>query len=281
MTAIDLAFPVVLGATILREIVAGRNWRNLIVLGLLAAFAAANLLFHLEATGGADAAQGTGLRLGLACAVMMISVVGGRIVPSFTRNWLVKAGSEARPAPPMQRFDQIGLIVTLAGLAVWVFDAEWLITGALLLVVAGFQLARLLRWQGAATWREPLVWVLHVGYAFIPLGALAAGAAIVLPDTIGLAASQHVWMAGAIGLMTLAVMTRATLGHTGRALHAGSATTAIYLSLIGAVGLRLLAGVFPETAMGLYAFSAVLWVCAFGGFVSVYGALLLRPKAVS
>ncbi|MCP5081164.1 MAG: NnrS family protein [Alphaproteobacteria bacterium] len=275
---VDLSFPVVLAAVILREIVAGKNWNNLIVLGMLSAFALANLLFHLEAAWGTHAAQGMGLRFGVAAAVMMISVVGGRIVPSFTRNWLAKSGREARPAPPMQGFDKAVLLVTLMGLAVWAIWPEWMIAGVMLIGVSVLQVARLLRWQGLATGAEPLVWVLHLGYAFIPLGALAAGLAIVFPNAIGLGAAQHFWMAGAIGLMTLAVMTRATLGHSGRDLHAGPATSAIYLALIGAVAARLSAAVFPEAEMTLYALSAFLWVSAFSGFAVVYGALLMRSK---
>ena len=92
VAAVDLAFPLVLASVIGREIVAGRNWRNLIVLALLAVFIAGNALFHWEAARGDLAAQGYGLRLGLGAGVMMIAVIGGRVVPSFTRNWLVKRG---------------------------------------------------------------------------------------------------------------------------------------------------------------------------------------------
>jgi uncharacterized protein involved in response to NO len=90
VAAVDLAFPAVLAAVIGREIVAGKSWRNLVVLGLLAVFAAGNMLFHWEAARGDYAAQGHGLRLGLGAGVMMIAVIGGRIVPSFTRNWLAR-----------------------------------------------------------------------------------------------------------------------------------------------------------------------------------------------
>jgi uncharacterized protein involved in response to NO len=98
--AVDLAFPLVLAAMILREIIAGKSWGNLVVLVMLAVFALANGLFHWNAAMGGFAAQGMGLRLGLAAALMMVSVIGGRVVPSFTRNWLVKTGHDARPAPP-------------------------------------------------------------------------------------------------------------------------------------------------------------------------------------
>ncbi|MBO9400165.1 NnrS family protein [Shimia sp. R9_3] len=271
--AVDLAFPIVLGGVILREIISGQNWRNLIVLAMLAVFTLANGVFHLKALVDGFAAQGLGLRLGLATAVMMIVVIGGRIVPSFTRNWLVKQGSDVRPAPPMQRFDKFALLTTVAVLLLWSFQPEKAVVGVLLLGLAVLHVARLWRWKGTHTLAEPLLSVLHASYALIPLGALALGASI-LGAGAGQAAAQHIWMAGAIGAMTLAVMTRATLGHTGRALKADGPTLAIYLSLFGSVVARWLAGevsVFLEI-------SAVLWVAAFGGFALCYGAALVRPK---
>lgn len=275
---VDLAFPIVLGGLILREIVVGRNWKNLIVVALLAGFALGNLLYHLEALRGGIPAQGIGLRLGLAVGVMMISVIGGRVVPSFTRNWLVKAGSEARPAAPMQRFDKVVLLGTLTGLLLWVILPEHWVTGFALVLIAVAQMTRLLRWQSIRTGAEPLVWVLHAGYAFIPLGALMLALGILVPDQFGTVAMQHIWMAGAIGLMTLAVMTRATLGHTGQALHAGAGTTALFIALIASVVARLSAGIWPESAMPLYYLSALLWIGTFAGFAVLYGPLLLRAK---
>lgn len=276
--AVDLAFPVALGGLILREIVAGKNWKNLIVLGMLAAFALGNLLYHLDAQNGGYPAHGMGLRLGLAAGVMMVVVIGGRIVPSFTRNWLVKAGSAARPTAPMQHFDRVVILGTLAGLLLWVVRPEDLLTGIALLLVAVGQTVRLLRWQGLRTAADPLVWVLHLGYAFVPFGALLIGLGLVFPTFVSAVAMQHAWMAGAIGLMTLAVMTRATLGHTGKELRAGAGTTALYLAVIASVLMRLAAGIWPELATLFYIFAAILWIVAFGGFAVLYGPLLLRPK---
>src|SRR6056297_2194186 len=174
---VDLAFPIALGGLVLREIVVGKNWRNLVVLALLAAFALANALFHIEAITGGYPFQGIGLRLGVATAVMMIAVVGGRIVPSFTRNWLVKANRPARPAPPMQRFDKLVLLVTMAVLAAWVYRPFAPQTGVALIATGVLHLARQGRWQPHRTLREPLLWVLHAAYLFIPAGALALGVA--------------------------------------------------------------------------------------------------------
>jgi uncharacterized protein involved in response to NO len=280
VAVIDLAFPVALAAAIGREIVAGRNWRNLIVLGMLAVFAAGNLVFHWEAARGDYPAQGYGFRLALGAGLMMIAVIGGRIVPSFTRNWLTKRGPGRLPVPPMQRIDQVALLVLLAALLLWVTRPFDLATGAALVLAGALHIVRLARWAGYRTRAEPLVAVLHMGYLFLPLGALALGAEIVAPGLLGAAAAQHLWMGGAVGLMTLAVMTRATLGHTGQALAAGPETVAIYASLVAAVLARVAAGAWPAEAGFLHAVAGLLWIGAFGGFALVYGRLLLsRPPA--
>jgi len=279
VAAVDLAFPGTIVLIILREIVAGKNWRNLIVLGMLCIFLLGNAIFHWEAEQGEYAAQGYGLRLGLGAGIMMIAVIGGRIVPSFTRNWLVRRGPGRLPVPPMQRFDKVALLGLMVALLAWVV-APYQPASGLALVIAGLlHLIRLARWAGERTLAEPLVTVLHAGYAFLPLGALVLGAEILITGAMGMAAAQHLWMTGAIGLMTLAVMTRATLGHTGQALSAGAGTVGIYTALVLAVLARVGAGIWPEQAVWLHGLSGLGWVAAFGGFALVYGRLLLRLPA--
>jgi uncharacterized protein involved in response to NO len=169
-----------------------------------------------------------GNRLGVATLLMLISFVGGRIVPSFTRNWLAKQRPEVSPPAPFDIFDRIMLATTAPALALWVAAPE-AAAAHWLELAAGLALAmRLARWRGQATLREPLLLVLHVGYGWLALGflLLALDALIpLLPETTAL----HALTAGAIGTMTLAVMTRASLGHTGRSLIAGPGTTAIYV----------------------------------------------------
>lgn len=276
VAVLDLSFPVVLGVAVAREIVAGRNWRNLIILGLLAVFTLGNAMFYWESAQGDYAPGGVGLRVGLAAAIMMIAVIGGRIVPSFTRNWLVKRGETRLPAPPMQRFDRISLVVLLLALVLWVVLPDRTVSGAGLVLAGLLHISRLLRWKGHLTAREPLVLVLHVAYAFLPIGALAMGMAILSPDVLDMAAAQHLWMGGAVGLMTLAVMTRATLGHTGQRLTAGTGTIGIYLALILAVLCRVAAGILPGEASWLNMLSGLAWIGAFAGYVVFYGKLLIR-----
>lgn len=165
----DLVFPLVLGAVILHEIVAGKNWRNLIVLAMLAVFALANAVFHLEAARGDYAAQGYGLRLGLGAGIMMIAVICVRIVPSFTVNWLAKRGPGCLPVPPMQTFDKLSLLALLDALLAWVAAPHQAASGLALLLAGLLHLVRLARWSGDRTLAEPLVMVLHIAYAFLPL----------------------------------------------------------------------------------------------------------------
>ncbi|QJF50297.1 NnrS family protein [Roseobacter ponti] len=273
--AADLSFPLALLVVVLREIIAGRHWRNLVVLALLVLFILANGIFHLEAMTGAYPAQGYGLRLGLATAVMIIALIGGRIIPSFTRNWLARTGRTARPSPPMQKYDKLVLLASVLILALWVARPSGSYTASCLLVFGLLHLVRLLRWQGHQTLTEPLVWVLHVSYAFIPAGAAALGIRLATDQDTTVAA-QHLWMSGAIGSMTLAVMTRATLGHTGKELTADRGTVIIYLCLFGSV----LARVASSPRLDLSSLSGILWLAAFGGFAVIYGPLLARPRRV-
>lgn len=272
--AIDLAFPLALFAVLTREVVAGGNWKNLPVLGFLLAMIAANGLYHLEAAEGGYPAKGMALRIGLAVAVMLISLIGGRIVPSFTRNWLAQRHSPVLPVP-FGRNDGVVLAVTFAALVVWIIWPDQWVTSAACALAGVLQLWRLSRWSGLHTGPEALVWVLHAGYACVPLGFLAVAAGAFLPG-MGPAA-QHVWMAGAVGLMTPAVMTRASLGHTGRPMHATWPITAIYVNLIIAVLARFVAGALPEAAWPIH-LAACAWIAAFAGFAFFYWPILVRPQ---
>lgn len=275
-TGLDIAFPILLGSLVLHEIIAGKNWHNLIVLALLAFYTLGNILFHFEALTEGYALKGTGIRLGLATSIMMITFIGGRIIPSFTRNWLVRRKHPARPTPPMQVFDKFILLASLTILLLWVFFPVQIITAVLLLVFGILHTVRLIRWRGYHTLRQPLIWILHVSYAFIPLGAIVL-AADTLTGSTGHAPALHIWMAGAIGSMTIAIMTRATLGHTGRDLVANRATVVMYIFLLASVVFRVTLSGYPQFIM----LSGLLWITAFGGFVIIYGPSLLCPKPAS
>lgn len=269
----DIAFLLALAGVLLREIIAGRNWRNLVVVALIALLIAGNAAFHWSAAQGGAPGSGSGLRLGVAAAVMMIALIGGRIVPSFTRNWLAGTGRAARPAP-FGAPDRAALAAGAAALVAWVVWPAAPATGALCLLAGALHALRLARWSGRHAGAEALVWVLHAGYGFVPLGFLAMGAALLGYGSV--TGAQHLWMAGGIGVMTLAVMTRASLGHSGRALHAGGGTMAVYLLAIAAVLARALYGWLPETA--LLHLSGAAWIAAYGLFSVLYWPVLARPR---
>ncbi len=275
---IDGAFLVVLAATAAQEIVAGRNWRNLRILAGIGVLIVGNITFHWEAIHDGSAAYGT--RLGIAAVIALITLVGGRIVPSFTHNWLVRENPGRLPSP-FSRYDAVTVVATVLSLALWVALPHAPLVGVVLLTAGAMQTARLMRWAGDRTLRNSLVLILHIGYAFVPAGFLLLGAALLWPATWPLSAALHAWTMGAIGIMTLAVMTRASLGHTGRPLAASGGTQAIY-ALAGLAVLARLAAAFEPSILLLHV-AAIAWVAAFGGFVIVFGPLLVRrpPSSVT
>jgi uncharacterized protein involved in response to NO len=271
--AVDLAFPALLAGVIAREIIAGRNWRNLPMIGTVTVLGIANLLMHLEAAG-VNVPPGLGWRLGLAAVIVLISVVGGRIVPSFTRNWLAKRQTQNLPAPPGM-IDRAALGTLHAGLFGWAFAPDFPPLGLLLVVSAALNLWRLIRWRGAVTISEPLLLVLHVGSAWMVCGAALLGLSMLSSD-VPLTAAVHALTAGAIGTMTLAVMTRATRGHAGRELSADSVTSTIYVLVnLAALMMRVTAAFW---SVPLLVGSACLWIAAFVGFMLCYWPMLLRAR---
>ncbi|MCC6888840.1 MAG: NnrS family protein [Hyphomicrobiales bacterium] len=271
---VDLLFIPVLGIVVAREIVAGNNRRNLRVLALAALLMLGNLLFHLESIAGLG--RGYGIRLGIAAIILLISLIGGRIIPSFTHNWLARRGASRLPSP-FDRFDAIVMAITALTLLSWVVLPEATTTAALALLAGLLNAARLVRWAGAGTAAEPLVLILHVAFAFVPVGFLLLALGIVAPAVVTATGAVHGWTAGAIGLMTLAVMTRASLGHTGQPLTATVPVQLIYLAAIIAALARIVAafGVLREPMLHL---SATAWILAFAGFAAVYAPLLLRAR---
>lgn len=273
---LDLCFPLAFLLVVTREIAAGRNWRNLPMAAALLLLLVGNLLMHLEALGIART-DALGGRLGIATLLMLITLVGGRIIPSFTRNWLSKEQPQTGAPVPFGRFDRAALLLTALALAVWV-AAPYAVAMPPLALLAGLALlVRLARWRGEATFREPLLLILHLGYAWLALGFLLLGFDRLfpfLPET----AALHALTVGAIGTMTLAVMTRASLGHTGRPLTAGASTRAIYALITLAAVLRLLSPLGGAQYLSLLALAGAAWSGAFGLFVFAYGPALVAPQ---
>lgn len=276
--AVDLVFLVMVAAIAGREIVASGNRRNLKLLVVLGVLIAGNAVFHLEVL--LDGVAFYGSRIGLAAAVGLIVLIGGRIVPNFTRNALLRAGPGPLPAP-FDRFDMSSMAAAVAALVAWVVVPQDMVTAAIA-AVAGVLLAmRLARWVGYRALDDRLVLVLHIAYAFVPAGFLLIALSIVMPDVATPSAGAHAWGVGAIGLMTLAVMTRATLGHTGRQLVATPATVVVYGLVVFAALARIGAAIPSSADIVLLHVAACAWAAAFVGFAAIYGPMLLRAKVTA
>jgi len=252
--AIDSAFLLAIAVMIVTEIVAGSNWRNLKVVGPVVLLLAANVLFHIEVFNYGVAEYGR--RLSFVVVIFLIMLIGGRIIPSFTRNWLARCNPGPLPVAA-NRFDAICLLAGAFALALWVGAPNSVYSGWVLILVAVLHARRMLRWKGYRTWRSPLLLMLHIGYGFIPLGLAVVGSGA---QTAGL----HLLGIGAIAGMTVAVMTRATLGHTGRSLNIRPAIGVAFILLMMAAGVRSAMPLSQVAGWSGVQIAALLWTVGFG-----------------
>lgn len=273
---VDVGFYLLLALVAAREVIEANN-RNVPIVGLVLLFGIANGLDHLAKAGIAVDPE-LPWQAAVALVTLMISLIGGRIVPSFTRNWLAKRGvTQGLPGQP-GRFDLVAIGLTALALIAWIAAPPGWLPGALLAIAAAAQVMRLARWKGWKAVADPLVLVLHVGYAWVPAG-LGLLAAAQLGAPLPQSAAVHALTAGAMATMILGVMTRASLGHTGRELSAGPATTLIYLLVtIGAL-LRVGAPLGAlDYRMGMEV-AGLCWIGAFLLFIACYGPILFAPRA--
>jgi len=262
---------------IVREILAGENWRNIRIALPVGLLAACNAVIHADAVGLLADAAGQATKFGIFVMLILISLIGGRVVPSFTRNWLVAQGETRVPAP-FGRLDGVAIAaLVLLALAILVLPPESRTVGWLALAAGVLHGVRLSRWRGHRTMGEPLVFILHVGYFWLPAGLLLY-ALSQLAEWLSTSAALHALTAGAMGTMILAIMTRAILGHSGRPLHADRATVAAYLLVTVAAVIRIAAPSFAEPALA-YGISGLAWICAYGIFVAAYGPILIARGA--
>jgi len=208
-----------------RELAAAGSWTQTPIAALISLYAGTNILFHVGALhrGATDLPE----RMALVLIMLLLTIIGGRITPNFTREFLGQGDMVVRSAF-FSYLDGLSIMLVVVAAVAWIVHPDGSVTGAAFVVAGLVNLVRLWRWRGWSTWREPLVLILHVGYGWLVLSFLAVGAAM-LGMGLHMANALHVLTTGAVGTMTLAVMTRATLGHTGRPRHAGPTTTLIYV----------------------------------------------------
>ncbi len=271
---LDVGLYVVVALLAAREVIASKN-RNVPVVGLVLLLGVADAADYLGQAGTVDA--DLGWRGAISLVIVMISMIGGRIIPSFTRNWMVKRGVKSGLPTQPQSLDLLVIASTALALLFWLAFPEQKLAGAMLLLAAAAQALRLSRWGGHRTLADPLVAVLHAGYAWVPIGLALLGLSVAgydLPQSAGV----HALTAGAMTTMILAVMTRASLGHTGRDLKASPMTVAGYVCVtIGAL-LRV------ATSLGIGPYALMLdiagafWGAALLLFLIVYRPVLWSPR---
>ncbi len=276
----DGAFFPILGAFAARQLIVRPAARNLMFLVLLAGLTVCNVLFHLGNVGHLALDPFAPLRIALMIVIVMIAVVGGRIIPAFTHNWL---NGRRKPVRMPQRIPWLEK-TALASLAAFVLlemaGAPDALLGVAALVAALAHGARLVLWRGFATRAEPIVWVLHLGYAWIVIG-LALAALAAFTGAVPSASVSHAFGTGAIGTMTLAVMSRASLGHTGRRLIAPRAVVWAYYLVTLAAALRVAAPFWTDASTAALTAAALAWIAAFSLFTYVYTPVLTTPRITS
>ncbi|MBL8565308.1 MAG: NnrS family protein [Hyphomicrobiaceae bacterium] len=276
--AVDVAFVPVLGIKILLNLIKRPKPQNLIFLGLLALMTIGNVLMHLGWLGAMSDGAGLGARLGLLTLAALIAILGGHVTPAFTRNALLRDG-RADGLPLLRaRVDKAGTVAAIA-LAVTVpLGLDERLLAALALAAGVANAIRLQGWRGLSVIDQPILWSLHLGFAMLVLGYLAL-AAHWFGAPIGGAAALHVIAIGSIGGMTLAVMSRAALGHTGRPLVVARPIAWSYgLVALAALVRSLGQLVMPDRYFTVMMIAGGFWIVALSIFAVIYAPILARPR---
>ena len=272
ISVVDLAFLPALTASIGVPLVRHGEKRNLLFLPLILGLFFANLLVHLELLGVVPGVAHHGIFLGLYLIILLIVIMGGRVVPFFTERALPGVVIKRRPL-----LEWLAPLTVIAYLLAELLFPNSEVAGALAGLAAIINGIRVVSWYSHRYWQAPLLWVLHLGYGWIVVGFLLKAAA-----SLGLVAAQftiHAFTVGGIGVLTIGMMARVSLGHTARPLKVTSSIAVAFALLnIAAVLRGLLPSIFPLWFSQLVILSGMLWIAAFLIFVIVYAPILTQPR---
>jgi len=272
---LDCLFPILLAVLLGREIIAGRSRRNYPLIAIMIAVVVLNMFYHLGAGGWLPGGDRLAIYLLIHTLLVLVTIIAGRIIPAFSANWLRQQGKTRMPINN-DSVNKLALMLTLmVGLAAS-FAPMQAATGVLAFTAALVHGFRLIRWKGLSVRSNPLLFVLHAAYFWLPVGYVLLGCAVfgwVFTPT----AALHALTMGAIGSIVLAVTTRVGLGHTGRPLQAARATVFAYWALMLAVLIRVLGPLSGGSYMLMIDLSAAGWMLAFGIFIWVYWPILSQP----
>lgn len=269
---VNVAFPLALALAIAGPIYRSRSQRNYGFVPLLLLMAGAEVASFGDAIGYWPGAGPAAHWVALDVVVVMIVVVGGRIIPMFTKN---ATGCDLRDKNLLDHLGPWSVVVLVPLHALSAPDA-WL-AGALLM--AGLlNLARTYGWGGLTAARQPFVGVLHLGYLGVALGLTLEGAATLVPQ-LPLHSGRHLIAVGGVAVICLGMMTRVTLGHTGRPLHPPPGTAALYTGLVLAALARVAASLRPDLGAAPLYIAGAAFTASFAGYLALYAAFLWRPRA--
>ena len=276
VAVIDLAFVPTLASAIIGRLAQKSQMRNLVFLLLLSALFVGNLMMHLDWIGWTDSTAEAGVRLGVLTASAMIVIIGGRVVPAFTRNALNRQGHTHQLPRSLPWLDRVCVLVSVGAALASLPIVPEMVFGSLCVLAGLANGFRLAGWRGLATLDNPILWILHAAFLLVCAGYVVIGFSV-LSDGISETAALHLLAAGAIGSMTLAMMTRASLGHSGRPLKVSKATVAAYLAIIIAALIRVF-GTLHFDYFSVMLASGAFWIGGFALFVAVYAPILTQPR---
>jgi uncharacterized protein involved in response to NO len=271
---LDVGLFVSLALLAAREVIASKN-RNMPIVGLVLLFGIADATDYAEAAG--TISGGIGWRGAIALVVIMISLIGGRIIPSFTRNWMAKRGAKHGLPTQPQHLDLLVIASTALSLVFWLAFPDQQLAGWMLVLAGAAQALRLSRWGGHRTFADPLVLVLHVGYAWVPIGLVLLGLSVAGLN-VAQSAGVHALTAGAMTTMIIAVMSRASLGHTGRELKASPLTSVAYVCVTAGALLRVAASLDIGPYGPMLDVAGTVWGLALILFLVRYAPVLWSPR---
>ncbi len=260
--AIDISYWLLLTILVGREVLLSGNLRNFRIVLILTVFTLLNLLFHFY--------PALSIRATTLLVCVLISVIGGRIIPAFTGNWLRSHRPGADLPAGFSLLDGVVIAITVLLTLCWAVMPEHKATGVVAILAGLLQLARLFRWKGHLTLAEPLLLVLHVGYSWLGIGFLLLGGAI-LSGAYPVSSAIHSLTVGAMAGLILAVSSRAALGHTGRTLTAGAALSIAFIVMHLAAIARIFTMLHPD----LLLVSGLLWTVAIALFAVTMAPVLL------
>lgn len=269
--AVDALFLPIAALPLYRVLKQSGNRRNMFLVVLLGMLALSNLLYHAATLGWLPIDPLAPVHAAIVLIVVIEAVIGGRVIPMFTANAV--PGTKPVQGP---RRDRASLGLTVLAGAAWVGSLPAPVTAALSLAAAVAQAIRLAGWMPWRTWRNPLLWILHVSYAWIPLGLAAL--ALAQYGIVTQSAALHLLTVGSLAGMVIGMMTRTALGHTGRPLKAGHGETAMYVLAQMAVLARFAAAAVPALRLPCLVLASACWSACFLAYLAVYLPLLTAPR---